>query len=299
MFDIGVNLLHQQFDEDREQVVARAAAAGVHQMLITSTDLPLSERSIAYCQQQAALHRHKTSLGQKTSLRHNTFCTVGVHPHDAKTAPCDLAERLISLAGHPLVKAIGETGLDFNRDFSPRDIQRRVFVEQLEVAVTTGLPVFVHDRDSDGGVFDILRERMTELSGAVIHCFTGTASDLERYLALDCYIGITGWVCDRRRGKTLRSLVKSIPLSRLMIETDAPFLLPHTIPSDWHQTQAAGSNRRRNEPALLGLVADQIAVLKEIDPRIVIAATSANARRLFRCPEPAPDGSLIEGPVQL
>jgi TatD DNase family protein len=269
LIDIGVNLLHPQFESDREAVVSRARDAGVVDMLITATDLELAHRAIEF------------------SERHDLYCTAGIHPHDAKDAPGDLAERLDMLAGSARVKAIGETGLDFNRNFSPPDDQRNVFEAQLELACSTGLPVFVHDRESDGAVFRALARHAGELSGMVVHCFTGTKTDLNRYLELGCHIGVTGWICDERRGGELRALVRDIPLDRLLVETDAPFLLPHSTPDDWHAKHAPGAHKRRNEPALLQLVVDRIAEEMGVEPDEVRIRTAENARLLFDLPDRA------------
>jgi TatD DNase family protein len=266
VIDIGVNLLHPQFDDDREAVLARARAAGVHQLLVTATDLTMAARAVDWCE------------------AHDLYCTAGVHPHDAKDAPADLAERLADLARSPRVKAIGETGLDFFRNFSPPSTQHRVFDVHLQAAGKLGLPAFVHDRDSDGAVYAALRRHRDRLPGVVVHCFTGTADDLSRYLALDCHIGITGWVCDERRGQELRALVPLIPLERLLIETDAPFLLPHDTPRTWHAEHAPGASRRRNEPALLPLVAARIARERRVSTETIVRETAANARRLFDLP---------------
>jgi TatD DNase family protein len=272
MIDIGVNLLHPQFDGDRDEVIRRARAAGISRMLITATDLETTTRAIALCQQTYGL-----------------FCTAGVHPHDAKDAPEDLKDQLRQLSASSVVRAIGETGLDFNRNFSPPGTQLEIFNAQLEVAAELSMPVFIHDRDSDGGVYECLKRHAQSLPHMVVHCFTGTSEDLRRYLDLGCAIGITGWICDRRRGQTLRELVPEIPLDRLLIETDAPFLLPGNAPSDWHATQAPGASRRRNEPALLSFVAEGIASASGTPARDIIAATTRNAEKVFNLgPEPAP-----------
>ncbi len=265
MIDIGANLLHAQFDADREDVIDRARAAGIERMLVTATDLATTEAALALCARVEGL-----------------YCTAGVHPHDASDAPDDLADRLRTAAINPAVRAIGETGLDFNRNFSPPDVQRRVFQTQLALAAEIGLPVFVHDRDSEGAVFDALERHADRLAGMVVHCFTGTAEDLDRYLALGCSIGITGWVCDRKRGQTLRELVGRIPLDRLLIETDAPFLRPQNAPKRWHELHAPGASSRRNEPALLPYVAAGIAEASGRPVADIIAASSRNAMTLFR-----------------
>ncbi|MGD8832383.1 MAG: TatD family hydrolase [Pseudomonadales bacterium] len=266
MIDIGVNLLHPQFDPDRTAVVDRARAAGVTGMLVTATDLTTAEAAIDLC------------------ARTDLYCTAGVHPHEAKDAPADLSERLLELAGNDRVRAIGETGLDFHRSFSPHEIQRRLFDVQLEVASTCGLPVFVHDRDTGGAVFDELRPRAARLAGVVVHCFTGTSEDLERYLDLGCFIGITGWVTEKRRGVELREVIRDLPLEKLLIETDAPFLLPHNVPGGWREANAPGTRRRRNEPALLPWVAAGVAEAMSVSVEDVIRHSGDNARRLFGLP---------------
>jgi TatD DNase family protein len=258
MIDIGVNLLHPQFDDDREAVVTRARQAGVRHLIVTGTDLPGSRAGIAYAARAPAL----------------LSATVGIHPHDAAAAPAGWQDEVAALATERAVVAIGETGLDFNRNFSPPDVQEAVFREQLRLAASLDLPVFVHDREAGETVAACLAAAGPPPAGAIVHCFTGTRTDLLRYLELGCAIGITGWVCDRRRGAALRELVPLIPLDRLMIETDAPFLRPHNAPADAHG--------RRNEPALLGYVADRLAELYGIARAEVEAVTAANARRLFR-----------------
>lgn len=266
MIDIGVNLLHPQFEGDRELVVDRAAAVGITGMLLTATDLQTAAATIDFC-----------ASSERQAIQMRT--TAGVHPHDAKDAPENLADLLRTLAGSPEVRAIGETGLDFNRNFSPPDLQISVFETQLRLAADLALPVFAHDRDSDGQVYRLLKKYAHLLPGMVVHCFTGSAADLDRYLDLGCAIGITGWVCDRRRGETLRGIVSRIPLDRLMIETDAPFLLPQNAPPDWYQHNAG--IRRRNEPALLPWVAAGIAEATGRLLQEIREGTAANARRLF------------------
>lgn len=258
MIDIGVNLLHGQFDDDRPEVLARARAAGVEHMLLTGTDLHSSRAAAAF----AAADPGWLSA------------TAGIHPHDAAAAPAGWQEQIAALAHEPQVVAIGETGLDFNRNLSPPAVQQQVFRDHLLLARQLGLPAFVHDREAGDTVAACLQEVGPLPAGVVVHCFTGSRAELLRYLDMGCHIGITGWVCDRRRGQSLRDLVPLIPLERLMIETDAPFLRPHNAPADPHG--------RRNEPALLGYVARQLADIYGISPKDLIAVTSANARTLFR-----------------
>jgi TatD DNase family protein len=258
MIDIGVNLLHEQFDGDRAAVLERARGAGVEHLILTGTDLANSRAAADL----AAADPDFLSA------------TVGIHPHDARHAPAGWQETLLALAARPGVVAIGETGLDFNRNLSPPAVQEHVFREHLVLSRQTELPVFVHDREAGQLVAACLAEAGPPPAGAVVHCFTGTRDDLLRYLEMGCYIGITGWVCDRRRGEPLRELVPEIPLDRLLIETDAPFLRPHDAPASAHG--------RRNEPALLGYVAARLAGLYGVTRAEIETVSAANARTLFR-----------------
>ncbi len=255
MIDIGVNLLNGQFRDDLDAVLESARQSGLSFMLVTSTDL-----------------RETVDAIELSSRHQDLACTAGVHPHAAKAVQTGWEKQLGRLAAEPKVLAIGETGLDFNRNFSPPDSQRRVFQAQIDLAAELALPLFVHDRDSDGAVAEMLAPFSADLVGVVTHCFTGTRADLERYLDAGYYIGITGWVCDTRRGKELQKLVPEIPLDRLLIETDAPFLLPYG---------ATSPHKKRNEPCLLHFIAEQIARLKDVDVGTIDKATSANAQRLF------------------
>ncbi len=265
MIDIGVNLLNAQFKSDRELVLDRARQAGVEQMLVTATDLETTRQAIELCTQE------------------KLFCTAGIHPHDSAAAPDDFVAQLTALARQPEVKALGETGLDFNRNFSPPDVQRDVFRAQIELAVQLGKPLFVHDRDSDGEVAELLSRGGASAIGVVIHCFTGTREELRTYLDAGYSIGITGWVCDPKRGGLLRELVADIPMSRLLLETDAPFLLPKNMPN-WPPDGVARKHKRRNEPAALPAIAATVAQLMGVTSDALIRATSRNARLLFDLP---------------
>lgn len=260
MIDIGANLVNAAFRNDLDAVISHARAAGVHHIIVTGTDLDSSRAARALCA------RHEGMLS----------ATAGVHPHDAKDVTDATLEAILGLLERPEVRAVGETGLDFNRNYSPRDIQERVFEQQLELAASTGMPVFVHERDTGTRLAEILARHRARLGNVVIHCFTGTGEMLERFLDLDCHIGITGWVCDERRGSEIQELVPRIPEDRLMIETDAPFLLPRTI--------EPRPKERRNEPAYLVWVARKIAALRGESMDAVARYTEANARRFFDIP---------------
>jgi TatD DNase family protein len=262
VIDIGINLMSNQFDNDRDEVVARAIAAGVSGMILTGTSEESSTQALAYVRD---FEHEAMSL----------WSTAGIHPHDAAAAEPGWQQRLAKLADNDQVRAIGETGLDFNRNYSPPEVQRACFADHINLAIDCQLPLFVHDRDTHGEVYAMLQASRHKLTGVVIHCFTGNRDDLVRYLDAGFYIGITGWVCDRKRGVALRELVPAIPTDRLLIETDAPYLLPGNAQSP---TQA----KRRNEPCLLAYVAATIADLTDVDSAEVAAITAANARRFFR-----------------
>lgn len=200
------------------------------------------------------------------------YATAGVHPHDAKSCNGETIARLRELAALPQVVAIGECGLDYNRDFSPRDVQRKWFAEQARLALGLNMPLFLHERDAFADFVAILKEHAVQK--AVVHCFTGTLPELKVYLEMGFHIGITGWICDERRGKQLKDLVRIIPLDRLMIETDAPFLTPR----DLKPKPADG----RNEPAFLPHILQAVARCIGKSEDEVAQATTETASAFFR-----------------
>lgn len=256
IIDIGVNLMHRSFHQDREQVVERAAANGVSPLIITGTSLRNSVEASRYA------GRFPGKL----------YATVGVHPHDAKSCNTETIAQLKDLAALPQVVAIGECGLDYNRDFSPRDVQRKWFAEQIQLAVKLNMPLFLHERDAYADFASLLKEH--QVTKAVVHCFTGSRDELKAYLDMGFYIGITGWICDERRGKHLKELVRMIPLDCLMIETDAPFLTPR----DLREKPADG----RNEPAFLPHVLQAVARCIGKPAEEVAKATTETAKAFFR-----------------
>ncbi|TQV80981.1 hydrolase TatD [Exilibacterium tricleocarpae] len=259
LIDIGVNLTNNRFAGDLDAVLNRAAGAGLEAVVITGTSLAASRAAAELCTQAPALP---------------CYCTAGVHPHDAKTFTPDTATHLQQLAEQPAVVAIGETGLDFNRNFSPREQQIAAFEAQLALAADLQLPVFLHERDSHPEFESILKNYRDHLTDAVVHCFTGDKAALSAYLDLDLHIGVTGWICDERRGRELQQLVRHIPLTRLMLETDAPYLLPRSL--------SPKPKSGRNEPAFLPHVLAAVAQHRDEEPALVARATSATARRFFR-----------------
>ena len=257
LIDIGANLTHDSFDRDRAQGIANAQAAGVAQFIVTGASREHSPMARDLAHQYPGV----------------CFATAGVHPHHATeyTAECDAEMR--TLLQDDAVVAVGECGLDFFRDFSPRPAQRRAFEMQLQTAVDTGKPLFLHQRDAHADFMSIMKNFEGTLSRAVVHCFTGTREELYDYLDNDWYIGITGWLCDERRGQHLRELVKDIPANRLMIETDAPYLLPRTLkpmPKD-----------RRNEPRFLPHILEELARDRGEDVGVAAAAATAATREFF------------------
>jgi len=213
LIDIGCNLTHDSFDNDRDSVIARARAVGVDHMVVTGASEAGSVKALE-------LARSRPDC---------LSATAGVHPHLASDFSTDTASVLAELHQAPEVVAVGECGLDYFRDFSPRTDQRRAFERQLELAVACNKPVFLHQRDAHADFVAILGEFRDALGKVVVHCFTDSGEALDDYLHLDCHIGITGWICDERRGHHLKELVQTIPDDRLMLETDAPYLKPRNL----------------------------------------------------------------------
>lgn len=261
--DIGSNLTHESFASDRDAVLQRALDVGVTRQVVTGADLP---GSIAAADLAA---RHQGLL----------WSTVGVHPHLARDFDPAQTPDYLQLLARPTVVAVGECGLDYFRDLSPREAQRAAFIAQLEMAVQVQKPVFLHQRDAHGDFKAILSDYAARLAGGVAHCFTGGLLELEDYLGLGLSIGVTGWVCDDRRGASLRDAVPRIPAARLLLETDAPYLLPRDL--------SPLPKSRRNEPAFLPHIARRIAVLRGEPFADLAASTTRNAALLFRLPDPA------------
>lgn len=256
MIDIGVNLTHSKLFNQLDAVIARAESAGVSHQLAIACDIKQAKQNIELCQQYPQLK-----------------CTAGVHPHDAEQADTELTQQLFELANNDAVVAIGECGLDFNRNFSSQSNQLKVFEQQLEVAAQIKLPVYLHQRDAFVPWLNLIEQYQQDIPVLISHCFTGNQAELEACLDHDMYIGITGWVCDERRGQALQQAVTQLPLSKLLIETDAPFLMPRNIQPKPKQSY--------NEPCYLPYVAEKIAELKQIPVDEVIQHSRANAQAIF------------------
>jgi TatD DNase family protein len=257
LIDIGSNLTHDSFTTDRDAVMARALQAGVRRQIVTGADLKSSHEAAAL----AALHPARL------------WSTAGVHPHHAQSFSGSQPDELITLLRLNHVVAVGECGLDYFRNLSPPGAQRQAFVAQLEIAAQVRKPVFLHQRDAHADFAAILRDFSGRLHGGVAHCFTGGEAELDAYLALGLYIGITGWACDERRGLELRRSIPRIPLDKLLIETDAPYLLPRDLNPK--------PKSRRNEPSFLPHVAATVAGLRGETVETIGAATTRNAVALF------------------
>lgn len=260
--DIGCNLSHESFERDRQEVVQRAIEAGVSRLVLTGASVAGSERARELAAENPARMR----------------ATAGVHPHLAAEVDDEALTRLQALHVLYLVAAVGECGLDYFRDISPRRVQQRAFEQQLALAEACGKPVFLHQRDAHADFRAILAEFRDRLGPVVVHCFTDTRQALYDYLDLDCHIGITGWVCDERRGGSLKALVPEIPAERLMLETDAPYLKPRNL--------RPKVRTHRNEPCWLPWIGGTLAALRGVSPARLAEQTSANASAFFRLPDP-------------
>lgn len=257
LVDIGANLTHDSFDTDREAVMQRARDVGVTRMVVTGAS---AEGSTAA---DALARAHPGTL----------WATAGVHPHHASDYDEAADALLRNLAKTDAVVAVGECGLDYFRNFSPREAQLDAFRAQLDIAVETGLPVFLHQRDAHDDFVEMLEPVLPSVSRAVAHCFTGEHESLREYLAMGLWIGVTGWICDERRGQHLHDIVQIIPDDRLLIETDAPYLLPRTLEPK--------PKTRRNEPAYLPEVLRVVAEARGQSEEHVARITTENALAFF------------------
>lgn len=249
--DSHAHLIDKRYKNDLQEVLDRAAKAGVKAIINVGYDLPSSEEA-----------------AKQAELYPNVYSAVGVHPHDAGKLPPDYLEKLRELSSHPKVVAIGETGLDYYRNLSEPAAQKKVFREHLQLALELSLPVIVHDRDAHKDVLDILRAESGGKLRGVMHCFSGDTVLARRFLELGFYISLAGPVTFPNRG-SLADVARYVPLDRLLVETDCPYLAPHPY------------RGQRNEPAHVQYVARQVAGLRGISLEEVAAATTANAKALF------------------
>ena len=261
LVDICFNFTSSVFRVDEAQVIGRAQQAGVRNFIVTGSNVPDSEQALQLCRKYEG-----------------AYATAGIHPHLAKEFTDQSLAELHRIAKHEKVVAIGEAGLDYHRNYSAPASQKKAFQAQLELASELAMPVFLHQRDAHHDFSSILTRNRDRLGKVVVHCFTGTAEELDCYLDLDCHIGITGWICDERRGQHLLEIVRRIPANRLMIETDAPYLLPRNLPanSTFHKPKG-----RRNEPAYLPHILHTVAACRMTPREQTAEETSHTAKEFF------------------
>ncbi|MCL1139277.1 TatD family hydrolase [Shewanella pneumatophori] len=255
--DIAVNLIGSSLEKDIQRVVDDAKAHSVTSMVVIGSHIEESLQAVKLCQQ----------------FPEQLYSTAGIHPHHASEWQADSLNILRKLSQAPSVIAIGECGLDYNRDFSPRDMQRKAFAEQLALAVELQMPVLMHERDAHEDFIAILKEFRSELPAALLHCFTGNKLSLDAYIEQDIYLGVTGWVCDERRGQELASIVTDIPNNRILVETDSPYLLPRSM--------RPKPKSSKNEPKYLPYIAQYIATLRKQNLEDFAAQTYSNSRTFF------------------
>jgi TatD DNase family protein len=255
LVDIGVNFHSKQLTGLATELIGRAKIANVGAILATGASLESSRSELALA------HRHPGYL----------FSTAGVHPHSADGWNDRIREELLTFLSDPACVAVGETGLDYNRNFSTPANQRRAFAAQLEMAALRRKPLFLHCRDAFDDFYAMVKDAVARGAHGVVHCFTGNESEAMAFAELGLDIGVTGWVTDLSRGQALREAVKSIPMERLHLETDAPYLGPKN----------AKKRRPYNEPANLVWVARAVAELRGIDEFDVAQACTRNSARLF------------------
>ncbi|PCJ60624.1 MAG: hydrolase TatD [Planctomycetota bacterium] len=257
LIDIGANLTSKKFNTDLDDVIQRAQEQKVNHIILTGTSIKSSLDALALAKSHNGLFS----------------CTAGVHPHEAKHWNEEIKNEIVKLVADNLVVAVGECGLDFNRNFSSKEDQEKCFIQQLEIATQIKKPVFLHERDAHTRFIEILKDFRNQLPGVVVHCYTGNLEQLKAYLDIDCHIGITGWICDKKRGDQLRAIVKHIPENRLMIETDAPYLTPHNV-----DKKPKGG---RNEPSLLPYVVKQLVESRNQTASEIINSTTNTAIKFF------------------
>ena len=258
LIDIGANLTHDSFAPDLDEIITRAADAGVKRLVVTGTSLEDSRQAVDLAR----------------VYPDQLYATAGVHPHHAKDVDTATLAALREIAASEFVVAIGECGLDFFRDYSPRDAQLAGFEAQLGIATELNKPVFLHQRDAHDAMVNLLQQYLPAIEGGVAHCFTGDAAEIRAYLDMGLYIGITGWICDERRSDALRDAVTYLPLDRILLETDAPYLLPRDLPNK--------PGGRRNEPSTLPHILERVAHYMHKPAAEVAAAAWRNAKELFK-----------------
>ncbi|XP_021936091.1 uncharacterized protein LOC110837838 [Zootermopsis nevadensis] len=277
--DIGANLTNKKYGRDLDSVIQRAKDAGVQKIMVTGASLRTSREAL-----------------RLTRIYPGTlYSTAGIHPHDAKSWMDGYLEELREMARSPECVAVGECGLDYNRDFSPVDIQKEVFEKQVQLACELGKPLFLHERDAHQDLLDILKIYKDRLPAMVIHCFTGTSEQAHTYLQMGMYLGMTGYLCKDKSDNGVRKILEDglIPLDRLLVETDSPFMYPNTRASKLpaHVKEALTERSltflqryctfQRNEPCSLPAIVEMIAAFMKKPVEEVALATAFNALKIF------------------
>ena len=255
--DIACNFTSERFDKDLDKVIDTAITNKITKFGLI-------------CSRLSDLNKLLKIYDQYSK---NMFFTIGTHPHHANEINHDYLKKLIDAVKKNNPHAIGETGLDFFRNLSTYEEQIFAFEEQIKIAIDMNKPLFLHQRDSHDDFIKILRKYSSDINKAVVHCFTGTQQQLDDYLELDCYIGVTGWICDAKRNVELRKTIKNIPLERLVIETDCPYLIPKNLPDK--------PKNNRNEPSNLNHIVNEITKLMDIDKDILRKQTFRNTKSFF------------------
>lgn len=250
VFDSHAHLDNIRFSEDRDEVIARARENGIAGII-----------NAGACMQSSAC---SIELAEKHDF---IYAAVGVHPHDAKEVNDGDYEQLAQWTNHPKVVAVGEIGLDYYYDLSPREVQQQVFIRQLDVARQTSMPIIIHDRDAHGDILQLIKKEAQGLTG-VFHCFSGSMEMMRDVIALGFYVAFGGSVTFKNAAK-LPAIAAAVPLDRLLLETDCPYLTPQPY------------RGRRNEPNYVNFVAEHIAELREIEIAELGEVTTANVKRLF------------------
>ena len=251
LFDSHAHIDDEKFDNDRAEVIARAFESGVTGFVNVGACMASSARSVALAEEYEKI-----------------YAAVGIHPHDAENALESDYEKLATWSRHKKVVGIGEIGLDYYYDLSPREVQRKVFIRQIDVARQTDMPIIIHDRDAHGDILEILKKEAKGVTG-ILHCFSGSLEMAKEIIKLGFYISIAGPVTFKNAAK-LPEIVANVPLERLLIETDCPYLTPQPY------------RGKRNEPAYVRLVAEEVASLRGMEFLDLAVATRENAQRIFR-----------------
>ena len=287
LIDIGVNLTSSRLFKRREDILARSLQAGVVGLVLTGTDLKNSKQLIHYTDERSSVNLKQAENLKNIEMSKELYLwsTAGVHPHDAQSTveqsklSQSWLEELRTLLMNDRVIAVGECGLDYDRNYSEPAIQRKVFEAQLKLAVETQKPLFLHQRAAGADFVEMLKDYADELPkrgdqlAAVVHCFTDDLNTMEKLLELGTFIGITGWICDERRGESLQKAVAHLPLQSVLVETDAPYLLPRTLKPK--------PKKGYNEPAYLPHIVEHLSQYMAQDVSVVAQASFENTKRLF------------------